>query len=145
MALGFTKVSVLDISETAIERARKRLGNSAAKVSWIASDIKEFESEKTFDLWHDRAVFHFLTDENDIQKYVELTEKLIRKNGTLIIGTFSENGPKKCSGIEIKQYSETDLIKLFEPRFEPAESFTVDHTTPFDTIQNFTFCRFRRL
>src|SRR5690606_5640055 len=98
--LGFSNISVLDISEKAIERAKERLGNSAEKVNWIVSDITEFESEKRFDLWHDRAAFHFLTNENDIQKYVELTRKLIRKNGALIIGTFSEYGPKKCSGIE---------------------------------------------
>src|SRR5690606_36016694 len=128
---------VLDISEKAIERAKERLGNSAEKVNWIVSDITEFESEKRFDLWHDRAAFHFLTNENDIQKYVELTRKLIRKNGALIIGTFSEYGPKKCSGIEIKQYSEEKITRLFEPKFQKLNSLIVDHKTPFDTIQNF--------
>jgi SAM-dependent methyltransferase len=140
---GYENVTVLDISEKALERAKKRLGKNAEKVNWIVSDITEFEPKTSCDIWHDRATFHFLTTAEQIKKYVEITEKYV--NGFLIIGTFSENGPKKCSGLEIKQYSEMELEKEFSNNFKKLKCIAEDHTTPFEKIQNFTFCAFEKI
>ena len=137
--LGYTNISVLDISEAAIERAKIRLGENANKVSWIVSDISKFEPTEKYDFWHDRAAFHFLTNKEEIQSYVQLVQDSINSNGILAIGTFSENGPLKCSGIEITQYTEDSLSNLFTNGFVKIESFLVDHPTPFDTVQNFVF------
>lgn len=141
---GFKNIYVLDISLNAIERAKRRLGESASKVNWILSDITEFEPPIKFDLWHDRAAFHFLTTEEKIYKYASIAENSITKNGYLILGTFSENGPKKCSGLDIKQYSETSMSARFELSFDKIKCITEDHTTPFNTIQNFLFCSFKK-
>ena len=139
---GFENVSVLDISATALEKAKKRLGDKANNVNWIVSDITEFSPSTTYDLWHDRAAFHFLTTPEQISKYVNIVRNAV--TGYLIIGTFSENGPKKCSGLDIKQYSEDKLITEFENYFEKITCTTEDHITPFDTMQNFLFCSFKR-
>ncbi len=142
---GYTNITVLDISEKAIDRAKKRLGNNADKVKWIVSDITLFVSTEKYDVWHDRAAFHFLTDQKDISKYLEIAEKSINPEGNLLIGTFSENGPTKCSGIEIKQYSEELMTEIFDAKFQKVNCFTIDHKTPFETIQNFIFCNFRKI
>jgi 2-polyprenyl-3-methyl-5-hydroxy-6-metoxy-1,4-benzoquinol methylase len=141
---GYTNIYVLDISANAIERAKKRLGEKANKVNWIISDVTEFEPTVKFDFWHDRAAFHFLTTEDKIYKYVSIAESAIKQNGYLILGTFSENGPTKCSGLEIKQYNETSMSARFEIDFDRIKCITEDHTTPFNTIQNFLFCSFRK-
>jgi 2-polyprenyl-3-methyl-5-hydroxy-6-metoxy-1,4-benzoquinol methylase len=141
---GYTNVHVLDISANAIERAKARLGNNANKVNWIVSDITEFKPTVKFDFWHDRAAFHFLTDDEKIYKYVSIAEDAINKNGYLILGTFSENGPTKCSGLEIKQYTETSMSARFELSFNRIKCITEDHITPFNTIQNFVFCSFEK-
>ena len=141
---GFQNIWVLDISANAIERAKERLGHSACKVHWIVTDITNFEPQVPFDLWHDRAAFHFLTSENSIYKYVDIAEHAIKKNGYLVLGTFSENGPKKCSGLEIIQYSEAAMSSRFEIGFDRVKCISEDHTTPFDTIQNFLFCTFQK-
>lgn len=138
---GFENISVLDISTRAIERAQKRLGKRANKVGWIVSDITEFEPLEEYDVWHDRAAFHFLTTKNQIEKYVATTNQAV--NGYLILGTFSENGPKKCSGLDITQYSETKMEATFTG-FEKLRCFTDDHTTPFGTTQNFMYCSFKK-
>ena len=142
--LDYTNISVLDISENAIERAKKRLGDKAQNVKWIVSDITEFEPKESYNIWHDRAVFHFLTDAKDIEKYQQIVAAALSPKGKKLIGTFSESGPKKCSGIEIKQYSENLLKQTFQRDFEPLECFFENHTTPFDTIQNFVFCSFEK-
>lgn len=141
---GYQNIYVLDISANAIERARQRLGERSSKVKWIVSDITEFEPDIQFDFWHDRAAFHFLTSEDTIYKYVSIAEDAIRKDGYLILGTFSENGPKKCSGLEIKQYSEASMSARFEFAFNRMKCITEDHTTPFNTVQNFLFCSFKK-
>ena len=141
---GFTNIWVLDISANAIERAKQRLGKSASKVQWIVSDITEFKPPVQFDFWHDRAAFHFLTTEAKIYKYISIAEEAVKKNGYLILGTFSENGPTKCSGLDIKQYSEASMSASFEVAFKRIKCITEDHTTPFNTIQNFLFCSFKK-
>jgi 2-polyprenyl-3-methyl-5-hydroxy-6-metoxy-1,4-benzoquinol methylase len=144
LKLGYTNISVLDISEAAIERAKTRLGELAKNVTWIVSDISTFSPTEKYDFWHDRAAFHFLTNKEEISRYVSNVQDSINSNGVLAIGTFSENGPLKCSGIEITQYTEDSLSNLFMNGFEKIESFLVDHPTPFDTVQNFVFGVFRK-
>jgi SAM-dependent methyltransferase len=141
---GYTNIYLLDISANAIERAKQRLGARASKVHWIVSDITEFEPPVQFDFWHDRAAFHFLTTEDAIYKYVSIAEDAIRKDGYLVLGTFSENGPTKCSGLEIKQYSEASMSARFEVAFDRIKCIQEDHKTPFNTIQNFLFCSFKK-
>lgn len=143
LALGYTDITVLDISSSALERAKKRLGADADRIKWIVADAAHFIPAEKYDFWHDRAAFHFLTNNEDVNRYVATANQALNESGILVIGTFSENGPKKCSGIDIKQYSEQGLTDVFES-FEKLECFTIDHKTPFDTIQNFTFCSFRK-
>jgi len=139
---GYENITVLDISAKALERAKKRLGKNAEKVQWIVSDITEFKPETTYDIWHDRATFHFLTTAEQVKTYEEITKKWV--TSFLIIGTFSENGPKKCSGLDIKQYSEKELESQFSNHFNKLKGVTEDHITPFETTQNFTFCIFQK-
>ncbi len=141
---GYQNVWALDISAKAIERLQTRLGDKAKNVHWVASDVTEFKPSVQFDFWHDRAAFHFLTTDEKIGQYVDLAEDSIREGGYLILGTFSEEGPKKCSGLEIKQYSEASMSARFEMNFERIKCIQEDHTTPFNTIQNFLFCSFQR-
>jgi len=117
LKLGFKDITVLDISEAALDRAKQRLKDQSRKVKWIVADVADFSPTEHYDFWHDRAVFHFLTDEQSIKNYVETVQKHLHRNGNLIVGTFSEDGPKKCSGLEIKQYSETTMTNQFENVF----------------------------
>ena len=144
IAKGYTNIWVLDISAKAIEKAKQRLGKSASKIHWIVSDVTDFKPPVKFDFWHDRAAFHFLTTENQIYKYVSIAENAIKKDGYLILGTFSENGPAMCSGLNVKQYSKTSMSARFEIAFERIKCIEEDHTTPFNTIQNFLFCSFKK-
>lgn len=141
---GYTDVALLDISENAVLRIKKRLVHAEGKVKYIVSDILDFKSDKKFDVIHDRASFHFLTEKEDIQKYVDLVSGILNQGGFFFLGTFSEDGPKKCSGLEITQYSEEKIKKLFSENFEILNTFWVDHQTPFDTVQNFIFCELRK-
>jgi 2-polyprenyl-3-methyl-5-hydroxy-6-metoxy-1,4-benzoquinol methylase len=142
---GYQHISVLDISATAIEKAKDRLGERAKSVNWIIADATDFNPNEKYDFWHDRAAFHFLTSQKDISKYLETAKQNISANGILVIGAFSDQGPTKCSGIEVKQYSENSLTKAIEAYFEKINCIKVDHKTPFNTVQNFTFCSFRHL
>jgi ubiquinone/menaquinone biosynthesis C-methylase UbiE len=144
LELGYSDITVLDISEKALERAQKRLGEKAGLIKWIVADAAHFQPTEQYDFWHDRAAFHFLTAQTDIDNYISTVQKSISPNGYLVMGTFSENGPKKCSGIEIKQYSEKSMSALFTEGFELINSFTTDHNTPFNTVQNFIFCCFKK-
>jgi len=143
--LGYTDLTVLDISAASLDRAKQRLGDRATKVKWIVADAATFKPTEQYDFWHDRAAFHFLTQEQEITNYIDTIQKSIKPTGILVIGTFSEEGPKKCSGIEIKQYSETTMTDRLKKFFEKVKCITVDHKTPFDTIQNFIFCSFKKL
>lgn len=142
---GYTDITVLDISEAALERAKQRLGNKAKQVKWIVGDAASFVPSDKYDLWHDRAAFHFLTDQSDVKNYAVTANNALNERGILVIGTFSESGPKKCSGIDIKQYSEEGLSKAFENGFKRLKCVNIDHPTPFNTTQNFTFCSFQKL
>ncbi|HEX3023614.1 MAG TPA: class I SAM-dependent methyltransferase [Chitinophagaceae bacterium] len=144
LALGYTDITVLDISEAALEKAKKRLGNNSAKIKWIVADAANFKPTEQYDFWHDRAAFHFLTQEEEIKNYINTISNAVKQNGIVVIGTFSENGPKKCSDIEIKQYNETSLTNLLKDSFEKINCINTDHKTPFDTVQNFIFCSFKK-
>lgn len=141
---GYKNIWDLDISENALSRAKKRLGDNANKVNWVVSDIIDFIPPVEFDFWHDRAAFHFLTTEENMNKYVAIAERGIKARGVLILGTFSETGPTKCSGLEIKQYSETSMSSRFELSFDRVKCITEEHQTPFNSIQNFLFCSFKK-
>jgi predicted TPR repeat methyltransferase len=143
--LGYHDITILDISEAAIMRAKSRLGERAGTIKWIVADASQFNPTEKYDLWHDRAAFHFLTTPGEIENYLKIAQQSIQPSGILIIGTFSEQGPKKCSGLDIKQYSEESITNLFSQGFVKGKCFTLDHRTPFDTVQNFIFCTFRRI
>jgi len=143
LKLGYTNITVLDISSTAINRAKLRLGKSANKVKWVVSDITEFVPTEKYDVWHDRAVFHFLTQEKDTHNYKKLMDSAV--SGYFVLATFSDEGPNKCSGLEICKYSELDLQKQFKDSFTVIESFKKNHSTPFNTTQNFTFTVFQKV
>jgi len=140
--LGYRDITVLDVSAKALERAKKRLGEDAEKIEWIVSDVTEFQPGTRYDFWHDRAAFHFLTVEEEIEKYISTVKRAVAKDGYLVIGTFSENGPKKCSGLEITQYSESSLAARLGKDFQKLECRTIDHKTPSGAVQNFLFCSF---
>ena len=142
--LGYQDITVLDISAASLDRAKQRLGAKAQEVKWIVADVANFKPTEQYDYWHDRAAFHFLIQEQDIENYIDTAKQSIKPSGILFIGTFSEQGPKKCSGIEIKQYSDISLCDRVKGYFEKIECIPVDHKTPSGVIQNFVFCSFKR-
>lgn len=145
LAEGYENVTVLDISAKALERAKARLGENAAKVKWIVADAASFKPDVQYDFWHDRAAFHFFTEEEDIDRYIKMVQQSIAPGGYLVLGTFSENGPEKCSGLPIRQYSENAMKERLQKYFEKLKCMTVKHLTPSVKIQEFIFCSFKRL
>jgi len=141
---GFENVTVLDISEKALERSKARLGEKAALVKWVVSDAAAFKPSDKYDFWHDRAAFHFFTDEAEIAKYIQTVQQSVAPGGYLVLGTFSEKGPEKCSGLPVKQYSEAAMKERLQQFFEKVKCLTVKHLTPSDKVQEFIFCGFRR-
>jgi SAM-dependent methyltransferase len=139
---GYTNITVLDISQTAIAKAKARLGDKAQRVTWIVSDITEFEPIDTYDIWHDRAAFHFLTTQDKINTYLSIAQKSV--HNYLIMGTFSEQGPLKCSGLDIMQYTDVKLTHQLRVGFDKIRCINEDHVTPFGTTQNFLFCSFKK-
>ena len=139
---GYENITVLDISQKALDRVKERLGEKADKINWVVSDITAFAPEKKYAVWHDRATFHFLTTPEQIEKYLSIAEKAV--TGFMTIGTFSENGPEKCSGLPIRQYNEEQLQVQLQHGFDKIRCITEDHITPFQTKQNFLFCSFKK-
>ena len=139
---GFTNLYLLDISEQAIIRIKNRLGSKSKNVTFIVSDVLDFKTDIVFDFWHDRASFHFLTNKKEVEKYAEIVSNSLAIGGNLVIGTFSEEGPKKCSGLDITQYNVKTLPLVFAKHFALIDCSTEDHDTPFGTKQNFIFCSF---
>lgn len=140
---GFTNVSVLDISASAIENNKKRIGNKAKKIKWIVSDINSFNPGEKYSFWHDRAVLHFLITDEQVKDYLHRADLFINESGYLTLGTFSDKGPEKCSGLEIRQYTEDTMTNLFGSAFEKIYCEEVNHITPSKKEQNFVFCNFR--
>ena len=142
---GFTNLSVLDISAKALENSQARMAEKAREVNWICSDILAFETKQQFHFWHDRAAFHFLREDNEIERYVETAAKAIIPGGFLLLATFSDHGPKKCSGLEIRQYDELQLIDRFNEHFSMIDHQRQLHPTPSGLEQEFLFALFRRM
>ena len=142
LELNYTDISLVDISSNALKEVKERLQNKS--LNFIETDILNFNSNDKYDIWHDRAVFHFITDGEGIKKYISLCNDYINKEGILIIGTFAEDGPLKCSGLEIKRYSVDQISALFKETFRLVESFKMLHKTPFHTEQSFSFCVLRK-
>lgn len=143
LKLNYKNITLVDISLNALKEVKERLNNKS--LNFIETDVLNLKLERTFDIWHDRAVFHFITNKKSIEKYISLCNEYIGEGGKLIIGTFAEDGPLKCSGLEIKRYSVENLKELFKENFEFIEGFKKLHSTPFGTRQSFTFCVFRKI
>tara|TARA_B100000963_G_C22630041_1_gene674452 strand:+ start:3250 stop:3864 length:615 start_codon:yes stop_codon:yes gene_type:complete len=141
--LNYTNITLLDISLNALNEVKHRLNNR--NVSYIESNILDFRSEKKFDIWHDRAVFHFITNKKKVKEYISQCNKYLNKDGILIIGTFAEDGPQKCSGIKIKRYSISDLEEIFKVNFRLIEGYKNIHKTPFNTLQSFSYGVFQKI
>ncbi len=143
--IGYNDLTVLDLSSAALDVAKQRLGNHADFVDWIVGDITNVNLPiNRFDVWHDRAVFHFLTDPNDRKAYVEQVIRAVRPNGRVIIATFSEEGPEKCSGLPVMRYKPETLHAEFGDNFLLVQHEKESHLTPFGTVQQFVYCYFRK-
>jgi len=142
--LGYSNITVLDISAAAIGRAKERLGSRAELVKWIVADVTTFQTTEKYDIWHDRAAFHFLKSDEDISAYVNNASSFTSKDAHLIVGTFSVDGPLKCSGIEITQYSGSSMKNVFNNDWFQSETLNVVHATPFNTEQAFVFGLFSK-
>lgn len=136
-------ITVLDISAVALHKVKERLGVKAEQVRWIVGDITQVEQLPTCDVWHDRAVFHFLTSANDRRRYVELAVRTIAADGYLIVGVFAPDGPTKCSGLEVCRYDAAGLASEFGESFRLLRTESVRHTTPVGKSQSFCFAVFR--
>ena len=144
LARGFSNVTVLDLSEAALTAAKARLGDKAARVQWVAADVTKWYPTQVFDIWHDRAAFHFLTTEMDRAAYVERLRKAARLGGHVVIGTFALDGPEKCSGLPINRYDAASLGKVLGNDFRLVHTRPHEHATPWASIQRFQFSIFRR-
>jgi ubiquinone/menaquinone biosynthesis C-methylase UbiE len=142
--LPFEKVAVLDISEEALAKARSRLGARAGRVEWIAADVTAVEDIGTYDVWHDRAMFHFLTEASDRQKYVALARRTVPQGGHLIMATFADNGPRQCSNLDVCRYNADSLRRELGPGFTLVREVQETHATPSGSAQQFFYGVFRR-
>jgi SAM-dependent methyltransferase len=142
--LGVERIAVLDISETALAVSKRRLGSRAHSVEWIVGDVTTLDDLGPFDIWHDRAVFHFLTDEQDRGHYVRLAERTVQPGGTAVMATFAVDGPERCSGLEVQRYDPARLAAQCGPGFELRTEQRHVHTTPGRVRQNFLYATFRR-
>jgi SAM-dependent methyltransferase len=138
------RITVLDLSAAALDAAKERLGDKGARVEWVVADITTWEPFQTYDLWHDRAAFHFLTNASDRSAYVCHLKKAVRSGGHVIIGTFALDGPERCSGLPIMRYDEGMLGAILGTDFRLIDSRRHDHTTPWGIVQRFQFSTFRR-
>jgi SAM-dependent methyltransferase len=141
---GFTAVTVLDLSGRALAHARRRLGNRAARVRWVEADVTAAEFERPFDLWHDRAVFHFLVDPTDRDRYRERVTAAVAPGGHAIVATFDEHGPERCSGLPVVRYGPEALAREMGPGFALQSTHREVHRTPAGRDQSFVYCVFAR-
>lgn len=141
---GFTKLAVLDIAASALRHAKQRLGAKAGSVEWFEADVTAFSPPHRFNLWHDRAVFHFLTDKADRQKYVQTLKRTLTPDGHVIIGTFAIDGPAKCSGLDVARYNAPGICAELGGEFHFIEQLNETHVTPWNTEQKFSYFRFAR-
>jgi 2-polyprenyl-3-methyl-5-hydroxy-6-metoxy-1,4-benzoquinol methylase len=143
--IGYKNLSVLDISGLALMRTKEKMGDAANTVNWVEADVLDLDELNKYDVIHDRATFHFLTNEDEIKQYVDIVSGAIIKGGHLVISTFSLTGPEKCSNLQVSQYSSFTLANLFNENFKMISSFNEIHTSPYDTSQDFIFCVFTKL
>jgi SAM-dependent methyltransferase len=141
---GYRSITILDLSEQALATSRARLGVRAAGVNWVVADVTNWHPTGAFDVWHDRAAFHFLTEPKDRLAYGECVRKAVRPGGHVIVGTFALDGPERCSGLPVVRHDERSIGEMLGRSFALAESRRHDHQTPGSTIQRFQFSRFRR-
>lgn len=141
---GYRDLAVLDLSAHALDAAKKRIGTAASAVDWIVADATIWQPAKTYDVWHDRAAFHFLTDPRDRAAYVERLRSAIAAGGHVIIATFAPDGPEKCSGLPVQRHDSASLSGELGPEFELVEARSETHETPWHSTQAFQFSRFRR-
>lgn len=141
LADGYKNVSVLDISAISLQTTQQRLGSRAKEVTWIESDVTQAQLPYQFyDVWHDRAVFHFLIQAEDRQRYIETVRHSVKPGGHVIVATFAPDGPSQCSGLDVVRYSEVGLHNEFGEGFEVVDSSRETHHTPFGTEQRFMYC-----
>jgi SAM-dependent methyltransferase len=145
LAEGFTDVTVLDVSERALDHARARLGERAREVRWLRADVTEVALDRVYRVWHDRAVFHFLTDARERERYRALLHDSVAPGGHVIVATFALDGPERCSGLPIVRYSPETLLEALGPGLALEETVTEEHLTPAGGAQRFVFCRLRRV
>jgi len=136
---GYQDISVLDIASSAFTQAHARLGAGAAQVKWIEADVTEFEPSRSYTVWHDRAVFHFLTDAADRDRYLSILRKSLQPRGHFLLATFGEEGPTRCSGLDVQRYSVEMLKTLLEPDFRLRAHETEEHRTPMRGAQEFLY------
>lgn len=141
---GFADLTVLDISGHALEQAKRRLGRRASRVEWVEADVTQFEAGRTYEIWHDRAAFHFLTEAEDRRRYVEVLLRTLAEGGQVIIAAFAMDGPEKCSGLDIVRYDARSLGAELGTRFVQDEERYEVHLTPAGREQRFGFHRFRK-
>lgn len=142
---GYRDVTVLDLSESAVSIAKARLGQAAAAANWVIADVTRWEPKRNYDLWHDRAAFHFLTEPSDRAAYVDRLKTALRPGGHAIIGTFALDGPERCSGLPVVRYDAAQLLTTLGSSFELVQQHRDDHKTPWGTVQHFQFSAFRRV
>jgi len=142
---GYGDLSVLDLSESATSIAKARLADRAAQVKWIVADVTQWKPTRAYDLWHDRAAFHFLTRASDRDAYIDRLIKAVPSGGHVIIGTFAMDGPERCSGLPVVRYDAARLSAEFTPAFALLDTRRDDHKTPWGAIQHFQFSVFRRV
>ncbi|MDF0498546.1 class I SAM-dependent methyltransferase [Bradyrhizobium yuanmingense] len=141
---GYRDIAVLDLSANALEAAKKRIGQAASTVDWIVADATTWRPTRTYDVWHDRAAFHFLTDPRDRAAYVQRLRSAVKPGGHVIIATFAPDGPEKCSCLPVQRHDSASLAAELGPEFELIETRSETHHTPWDSTQAFQFSRFRR-
>jgi len=143
--LGYRKLGVLDVSPVVLQRAQRRLGSRGSSIEWLEADVTRFEPSHSWDVWHDRAALHFLTDPEDVAGYRRSMLAALAPDGQAVIATFGPAGPPKCSGLHVQRYDPDSLLEVLGPNMQLVESVLEEHVTPKDEMQQFLFCRFRRI
>jgi len=144
LARGFTDLTVLDIAHHALDEVEDRLGEGARHVRFVVSDVLAWQPDRLYDIWHDRAVFHFLTDSAARDRYVDTAGRAVRAGGVVVLATFADDGPTRCSGLPVSRYSPHDLAAAFSPRFSLVDFERNEHVTPSGAVQPFTWVVLRR-
>ncbi|HXH74704.1 MAG TPA: class I SAM-dependent methyltransferase [Bacteriovoracaceae bacterium] len=142
---GFSNITLLDISKESLEKSKVRLGPKIVPIKFIVSDVTRLKTNEKYDLWHDRATFHFLTTLDDVDNYLKVAYESLNEDGYLIVSTFSKTGPESCSGLTISKYSQEELKLVFSKYFKNTRCFETTHTTPWGTSQDFVYCGFKKI